>query len=150
LDDASLKWAMTLKFDASKTKQFEDGQPAITFPINFALTSPRDEPTATTDAPQVVVHIEPHSDPRHPLRIGEEFYPDEAKRRHEEGDVTVLATIRADGTVEHLVVQSSSGFPLLDQAALNAIRKSRFLPATDDGIPVRATVPISVTWRLTR
>ena len=36
-------------------------------------------------------------DPKHPLKIGEDYYPDASKRANEEGRCIVLMTVSADG-----------------------------------------------------
>lgn len=70
-------------------------------------------------------------------------YPRQAVRKRQEGTVVLLADVRADGTVEKAHVESSSGFPLLDDAALDAVERWRFKPrVTGEGPrPFVARVP---------
>jgi protein TonB len=63
--------------------------------------------------------------------------------------VRLALRIGADGRVEGAQVAASSGFPRLDQAALEAARRWRFRPATQGGVPVAATLPTAVHFRLT-
>ena len=56
-----------------------------------------------------------------------------SRRMREEGRVVVLVEINNQGLVVSARVDSSSGSPRLDEAALTAIRKARFKP-----IPVMA------------
>lgn len=49
-------------------------------------------------------------------------YPMTARRMGWEGRVVVAFTIRADGTVRDVRVKESSGFPLLDRNAVEAVR----------------------------
>lgn len=58
-----------------------------------------------------------------------EFYPQEAIARGEQGEVQVLVMIDEQGQVAAARVEQGSGFPLLDQAALQAVRKLHSLPA---------------------
>jgi protein TonB len=76
-------------------------------------------------------------------------YPREARARGLEGVATLRVTIEVDGTVSATAVERSSGHVLLDQAAEDAARGWRFTPALADGVPVRQTVRIPVTFRLT-
>jgi len=64
-------------------------------------------------------------------------------RKQQEGRVVLLADVRADGTVEKVRVESSSGFPLLDDAAIDALERWRFKPRVANGkaTPFVARVP---------
>jgi protein TonB len=70
-------------------------------------------------------------------------YPRQAQRKRQEGTVTLLADVRADGTVDGCRVETSSGFPLLDDAALAVLPTWRFKPRIVAGaaIPFIARVP---------
>jgi protein TonB len=59
-------------------------------------------------------------------------YPKEAMRQNQRGTVWVGFTVARDGTVSNLRVEQSSGFPLLDEAALDTIRRAvPLLPLPD-------------------
>lgn len=88
-------------------------------------------------------------DPKHPLKIGEEYYPDASKRANEEGRCTVQVTVAADGHITHETIQTSSGFPRLDEACLKGVHGQRVIPATEDGKPIEKTVSIPIVWKLT-
>jgi len=64
------------------------------------------------------------------------FYPDEARRLGQQGDVIVRFVVRTDGSVSDVAVESSSGFPLLDTAAVTAVATWRYMPAMQGGTPV--------------
>lgn len=55
-------------------------------------------------------------------------YPFAARRRYMEGRVTVRFAIRPDGSVDQLEVAKSSKIPLLDKAALEAVRQAAPFP----------------------
>jgi len=55
-------------------------------------------------------------------------YPEEARQRHEEGTVLLGVTIAANGDVQRVVVLSSSGHPILDQAAVRAVQRWKAHP----------------------
>src|SRR5271166_6326001 len=52
-------------------------------------------------------------DPKHPLKIGEEYYPDASRRANEEGRCVVEVTVSASGQITAEKIQTSSGFPRL-------------------------------------
>lgn len=53
-------------------------------------------------------------------------YPEEARRRNQEGSVTVTFTVGADGSVVSARIERPSRWPLLDDAAVRGIRCWRF------------------------
>lgn len=62
--------------------------------------------------------------------LGNLHYPMLARRQGWSGQVEVAFMIAPDGSVDELRVQTSSGFPVLDDQALAAIRRSApFTPA---------------------
>jgi protein TonB len=75
-------------------------------------------------------------------------YPALARASGWEGTAWIRATVEPDGGVLEASVERSSGFPLLDEAALSAVRSWRFAPATAGGVPVRASVVQPVAFRL--
>jgi protein TonB len=88
-------------------------------------------------------------DPKHPLKIGEEYYPDASKRANEEGRCIVQVTVAANGKITSESIQTSSGFPRLDEACLKGVHGQQVIPATEDGKPVEKTVAIPIVWKLT-
>ena len=75
-------------------------------------------------------------------------YPSLARKMGHEGVVLLAAEIRSDGRVGQLVVKKSSGFPTLDQSALDAVRRWKFIPAKWMGKAVSAWVDVPVKFRL--
>jgi protein TonB len=71
-------------------------------------------------------------------------YPAAAQRRGQTGKVVIRVVISADGGVVKAVIEKSSGHALLDDAALEAVRKARFKPYTENGVAysARADIPI--------
>ena len=62
-------------------------------------------------------------------------YPPMSKRLGETGTVVFRVLVGADGTAKEVIVRKSSGYERLDMAALEAIRKWRFVPGTRGGVP---------------
>jgi TonB family protein len=75
------------------------------------------------------------------------IYPPAAKQKRIEGTVVMEAAIDEDGRVREPFVISSAG-PLLDMAAMDAVRKWRYQPLTIDGVPICVTTTISVVFEL--
>lgn len=67
----------------------------------------------------------------------EAHYPAMSKRLNEKGTVVVKVLVKSDGTAGDVELKSSSGYPRLDQAWLEAIKNCRFTPSTgNDGKPI--------------
>ncbi|MBA2115077.1 energy transducer TonB [Bremerella alba] len=63
-------------------------------------------------------------------------YPAEAVRNGWQGEVLLRIAIAPDGQVSQVSVAKSSGYEILDQAALRAVRLWKGIPATQAGEPV--------------
>jgi periplasmic protein TonB len=99
--------------------------------------------------PQPSVRVPARLDPKHPLRIGEAYYPDASRRANEMGRCVVQVTVAVDGRITAAVIQSSTGFNRLDLACVNAVRGQRMLPAFEDGKPIESSVAVPIVWNLT-
>jgi periplasmic protein TonB len=86
-------------------------------------------------------------DPAHPARVAWQLYPEESKRRNEQGTCRVSLTVGTDGSVRAAELRVSTGFPRLDQACLLAYRGARFLPATENGKKIVSTIELPITWK---
>jgi protein TonB len=75
-------------------------------------------------------------------------YPSLARKMGHEGIVLLAAEILSDGRVGQLAVKKSSGYPTLDQSALDAVRRWKFIPAKWMGKAVSAWVDVPVKFRL--
>jgi TonB family protein len=73
-------------------------------------------------------------------------YPAQALALRLSGDVTLNATIAADGRVRGVGVVS--GQPVLAAAAIDAVRKWRYAPSLLDGKPVAVEKQITVAFKL--
>ncbi|HVM78590.1 MAG TPA: energy transducer TonB [Stellaceae bacterium] len=76
-------------------------------------------------------------------------YPQTAKQQKQQGEVVVTVLLRRDGTVLDAQVAQSSGYPLLDDAAIKAVRDSSKVPPFPDGYPVvQGKVDLPFKFRL--
>lgn len=79
----------------------------------------------------------------------EPAYPSASRRAGEEGTVRLKVLVDEKGRPKDVAVATSSGFPRLDQAAMEAVRKWRFVAATDGANPMSAWTQVAITFRLT-
>jgi protein TonB len=106
----------------------------------------------------VVPPPSPPPPPRDPVRIGGQIrppqkthdvrpvYPPLALAARVEGIVIIEATIGVDGRVLNARVLRS--VPLLDQAALDAVRQWAYAPTTLNGVEVPVIMSVTVTFTL--
>ncbi len=75
-------------------------------------------------------------------------YPIASRRRREEGIVLVKVTVEASGVPSAISLATSSGYPLLDAAALDAVRRWTFDPARAGGVTLSCLVTVPVRFSL--
>ena len=83
------------------------------------------------------------------LRNPAPVYPYEARQQGWEGAVIIEAEVLPSGRCGQARVMTSSGYRVLDESALQAIRRWQFKPATRGAVAVSVWVEIPVTFRLT-
>lgn len=76
------------------------------------------------------------------------IYPRLSRRRGEEGTVVITLTVLQNGRIKDEQIKQSSGYPLLDQAALTAIRTCRFKPANRNGKPLTSSIEQTFVFKL--
>jgi periplasmic protein TonB len=82
------------------------------------------------------------------LRNPPPLYPAEAKRNRQQGVALFRVTVSTAGQAESVTLIKSSGHRILDNSALDAVRKWKFHPATIGGVKVSSTVKVPVRFRL--
>ncbi len=75
-------------------------------------------------------------------------YPSLSRRRNEEGRVVLAVEIRADGAHGSIEIVQSSGHSRLDHAAVQALKRAKFIPAKKGGERVTSTKQVAFTFRL--
>jgi protein TonB len=100
----------------------------------------------------------PPPSPRVPVRVGPQVkqpvklvdvqpvYPDAARQARIEGVVIIEAVIGPTGDVQEARVLRSR--PLLDEAALAAVRQWKFTPTLLNGIPIPVVMTVTVNFTL--
>lgn len=116
------EWAPVLPPQpAAPSTAAEHAADAPPFPVVTATSASADSSTSAQVTP-------PRSDAAH-LNNPKPVYPAVSRRLKEEGTVVLEVFIQADGSVGELRVKRSSGFTRLDEAALAAVRRWKYLPA---------------------
>jgi protein TonB len=82
--------------------------------------------------------------PRYRLNVPP-AYPGLARKRGQEGTVFLQVFVNADGRVDDLEIEKSSGFASLDRAAAASVRKWSFEPGRrgEERIPMWVRVPVT-------
>ncbi|WP_129776787.1 energy transducer TonB [Peristeroidobacter soli] len=79
----------------------------------------------------------------------EPAYPPASRRAGEEGTVRLKVLVDEKGRPKEVAIATSSGFARLDEAAMQAVRKWRFVAATNGTNPISAWTQVAITFRLT-
>ena len=67
-------------------------------------------------------------------------YPEEAHRLRQQGEVLLRIAVSAEGSVESVALERSSGYPMLDESALAAAQRWSFEPARTRKGPVASVL----------
>jgi protein TonB len=92
--------------------------------------------------------VRPGGDIREPVKVKNvpPVYPEIAIRARISGRVVIDAVIGTDGVVRE--VRILSGVPLLNQAAIDAVRQWRYTPTTLNNVPVPVIMTVTVQFNL--
>jgi len=66
-----------------------------------------------------------------------------------QGQVLLEVTVTTTGTASKVIVKQSSGFKILDKAAVTAVASWKFVPAMNNATPIKAVVEIPIRFELT-
>lgn len=132
--------------------------------IQVPISAQENVITAVTNAPQ---HVQPalrHAQPaprqvqamaiRVPPVIDaarscqQPEYPSASRRNEEAGTVQLRFLIGVDGKVVESKIESSSGYPRLDEAARHALGQCQFKAGTVDGKPEQSWARLRYVWKL--
>jgi periplasmic protein TonB len=113
--------------------------------ITVAVVEKPPAPTPAVSSPRVVTDVA-YIEPPQPR------YPPESRRSGEEGLVVLRVLINEIGSVARIDIERSSGHSRLDDAACQAVKRARFRPYLENGVPrmALATIPIEFNWKSRR
>ena len=119
---------------------------------------PQDQRTAIAGTPAVTQEATPPAPAALPIsspRFDAAYlsnpapvYPALSRRLGEEGKVVLRALVEPEGRSGQIEIRSSSGSPRLDQAAVEAVRRWKFIPARRGDETVAAWVLIPIVFNL--
>ena len=75
-------------------------------------------------------------------------YPKASLMNEEQGTVSMMFLVKADGSVADSKVEKTSGFKNLDRAAIKAISACKFKPGTKDGAAAETWTKVDYAWKL--
>ena len=75
-------------------------------------------------------------------------YPKASLMNEEQGTVSMMFLVNADGSVAESKVEKTSGFKNLDKAAVKAISACKFKPGTKDGKADQTWTKVDYAWKL--
>jgi protein TonB len=104
------------------------------------------EPPPPPPPPAAPVRVGGNIKPPQKTRDVRPVYPPIAQSARVQGIVIIEATIGPDGAVKDAKVLRS--IPLLDQAALDAVRQWQFTPTLLNGVPVPVIMTVTVQFTL--
>lgn len=136
--------------------------PMVATPQPEPVEMPRVEPVRAEPTPQPVPTPAPVEAPKPapPLpviqpRFNADYldnpkppYPSISRRLGEEGVVQLRVSVDPGGNVQQIEIYRGSGYPRLDQSALQTVRRWRFVPARQGNQPVSSWVIVPIQFSL--
>ena len=126
--------------------QIEASQSKVSAPA-APLASPPEELRPAPPAPAVEALSQARFDADY-LRNPAPTYPPLSRRMGEEGKVILRVSVSAEGSAENVDIKTSSGSQRLDDAAVNTVKRWKFIPAKRGETPVQSWVLVPIIFKL--
>ncbi|MES2499126.1 MAG: energy transducer TonB [Pseudomonadota bacterium] len=125
-------------------------------PIEEEVPATPIEPVKVSEAPKAPPVIEQVVEEKtEPPKFGVSYlnnpapdYPSTSRRLGEEGRVLMKVLVSADGAAQEVTIEKSSGSDRLDTAAMQAVKRWRFIPAKKNNEALSAYVIVPVKFSL--
>lgn len=117
-------------------------------PVHVAEPQPESPPAKQKPAPEEAPPIDPPRFNADYLDNPAPGYPPLSRKQGEQGTVQLRVRVSAAGTALEVSLHKTSGFPRLDQRAIDTVRQWKFVPARQGGQPVDAWVIVPITFSL--
>lgn len=102
-------------------------------------SEPEPEPAPPVTAPNFIAAYLDNPAPR---------YPESSRRLGESGTVMLRVQVNVQGRPDSVEVHKSCGYARLDRAAVEAVRKWKFVPAKQGDVPIEAFVLVPLKFEL--
>lgn len=127
--------------DFATTKQVFEAQPVV-----------QTVPTPATKASvETTTKIEPFIEADATANYAENpkpKYPSKAKSRGWQGEVLLRVQVSDEGFTDAVAIERSSGYEILDESAIDAIKQWRFTPARRGETPIASSVIMPIIFIL--
>lgn len=113
--------------------------------------SEKNRETSGREAPNATANNAAESEPifnANYLNNPAPVYPSAARRNNIQGKVLLSVVVNSDGNAAEVKISRSSGFDMLDEAALDAVKQWRFIPAKKHGHSVTASVIVPIVFKI--
>lgn len=120
---------------------------AAVSPTSAAPVQAPEARPAATEAPAAPVSTPARFDAAY-LNNPRPPYPPLARRMGEEGKAVLRVLVSPDGLAERVELAETAGSPRLDEAAVEAVRRWRFVPAREGDRAVAAWVRVPISFKL--
>ncbi|MDP2248649.1 MAG: energy transducer TonB [Nitrosomonadales bacterium] len=124
-----------------------EAEPEMSAPAPAPVVAKQEAPVVQ-EIPEVKEIIEPPRFGAAYLHNPPPDYPPLSRRVGEEGRVMLRVLVTKDGSAEHVEIEAGSGSSRLDKAALEAVKKWRFIPAKRNNQPISAYVIVPIQFTL--
>jgi protein TonB len=116
-------------------------------PKQMAMLAPASGPQSQEAEAKNAAITQPVFDASY-LRNPPPAYPPAARRRNVEGKVLLKVDVSQEGNAAHVEIALSSGSGLLDEAALKAVERWRFIPARRGSEKIAADVTVPIIFKI--
>lgn len=130
-----------------------DPTPSPNAPVGVTTPQPVAAPisapvAAVAAAPAAPPSVQLPSSDANYLQNPKPAYPPISRRLNEQGKTTVRVLINIDGSPQRAEIATSSGYDRLDQAAVTAVMRWRFVPGKRGGVPEAMWFNVPINWVL--
>ena len=145
--------AKALTQPAPQPLAIADPMPSPNAPVGVTTPQPAPAPiaapvAAVAAAPAGPPSVQLPSNDASYLQNPKPAYPPISKRLNEQGKTMVRVLIGIDGTPQRAEIATSSGYDRLDQAAIAAVMRWRYVPGKRGGVPEAMPFIVPINWVL--
>jgi len=110
------------------------------------VVNSRQETVGSSSKASEFITTPPRLDPAY-LHNPAPLYPPLSKRNRETGTVLLLVNVSPEGNATSVTLHQSSGYDRLDQAAIQAVTRWRFVPGMRGQSAISATVIVPISFK---